>query len=165
MGLPTPCAGWDVRELLRHLLAGYEFYMERMDGLPEERFAEVLDAYVLPSDFEVAFFQLGDKFEERFGDPAAFDLELVQWGGERIRGSYLLMLRVFDMTIHAWDLARAIGTDDTLDPKLVEMLWDQWSPRADEIPGFGILGDGPSGQVADNTPLQNRLLDLLGRRP
>ena len=93
------------------------------------------------------------------------DLDLAQWGGQRIRGSYLLMLRVFDMTIHAWDLATAIGADATLNPKLVEMLWQQWSPRAGEIAGFGILGDGPSGTVREDAPLQTRLLDLLGRRP
>jgi len=165
MELPTPCDGWDVRELLRHLLAGYEFYMARLDGLPEDQFAQTLDGYVLPADVEVAFFQLGDAFEDRFGDPAALQQDLAHWGGERIRGSYLLMLRVFDMTIHAWDLATAIGADATLDPKLVELLWAQWSPRADEIAGFGVLGAGPSGTVTSDADPQTRLLDLLGRRP
>src|SRR5690349_3724893 len=31
---PTPCAGWDVRAVLSHTLAGIEIFASTMDGLP-----------------------------------------------------------------------------------------------------------------------------------
>ena len=33
------------------------------------------------------------------------------------------------------------------------------------IGDIGVFGTGPSGTVADDAPLQQRLLDLSGRRP
>ena len=33
------------------------------------------------------------------------------------------------------------------------------------IAEIGVFGSGPSGTVAEDAPLQQRLLDLTGRRP
>src|SRR4029453_5006656 len=34
-------------------------------------------------------------------------------------GAHLLAMRVLDVTVHTWDLARALNVDDTLDPDAV----------------------------------------------
>jgi len=62
-------------------------------------------------------------------------------------------------------LARAIGADETLSPGLVGALWDAFAPIADFIKLAGVYGEGPSGDVPDDAPLQLRLLDVSGRRP
>ena len=37
-------------------------------------------------------------------------------------GQSFLELRVFDITLHAWDLARSIGVDEELAPPLVDLV-------------------------------------------
>ena len=38
-------------------------------------------------------------------------------------GAELLGIRVLDVAVHCWDLARAIDADDTLDADVVEFAW------------------------------------------
>jgi hypothetical protein len=80
-------------------------------------------------------------------------------------GAQLLNFRISDYLIHSWDLARGLGVDDTLNPALVEHVWESIQPMAPMIPHVGVFGSGLSGTVPTDAPLQLRLLDLLGRRP
>ena len=77
----------------------------------------------------------------------------------------LLGFRTGDNLLHTWDLARAVGGDETLDPGAVEAVWAVLEPMAPMIPSIGVFGSGPSGSVGADAPLQTRLLDLSGRRP
>ncbi|MDP9145742.1 MAG: TIGR03086 family protein, partial [Actinomycetota bacterium] len=75
-----------------------------------------------------------------------------------------------DMVIHGWDLARATGQDDTIDPDEVARMWPEAQGIGEEMrtPDFfgpGIVVFGPEVTVAADAPLQDRLLGLLGRYP
>ena len=65
--------------------------------------------------------------------------------------------------LRAHDIARAIGTDTTLPPDLVQGLWDEISPHADEWRAIGIFRERVD--VPDDAPLQDRLLGLTRRQP
>ena len=65
--------------------------------------------------------------------------------------------------LRAHDIARAIGADSPLPPDLVQGLWDEISPHAEEWRAIGIFG--PRVDVPDDAPLQDRLLGLTGRQP
>ena len=80
-------------------------------------------------------------------------------------GSAVLGFRIGDLTLHAWDLATAVGGTEELPEALVEKVWADLEPLSDNIATIGIFGDGPSGDVPEDAPLQTRLLDLVGRRP
>ena len=80
-------------------------------------------------------------------------------------GSQLLDFRVGDMLLHAWDLARATGADEALDPGLGAFVWASLEPLADPLRASGAFGSGPCGAVNPQSPRQVRLLDLSGRRP
>ena len=43
-------------------------------------------------------------------------------------GAQPLGFRIGGLTLHAWDLARAVGGEETLDADLVEAVWAQLSP-------------------------------------
>ena len=73
--------------------------------------------------------------------------------------------RIGDQTAHAWDLARAIGADETLDPELLQAAWANVQPQGDMIKSSGMFGTGASGSVPDDAPLQDRYLDFIGRTP
>ena len=43
-----------------------------------------------------------------------------------------------DVTIHAWDLARATGADEALDTALVEAVWTVFEPQKDTLSASGL---------------------------
>jgi uncharacterized protein (TIGR03086 family) len=61
------------------------------------------------------------------------------------------------------DLARVLGFDDTLDPGLVQAMWTEFEPQAEQWRAIGVFG--PKVEVPDDAPLQQRLLGLTGRQP
>ena len=48
---------------------------------------------------------------------------------------------------------------------VVAEVWTALEPFGPSIASSGVFGDGPSGTVGPDAPLQGRLLDLSGRRP
>ncbi|MEJ7666332.1 MAG: hypothetical protein WKG07_45885 [Hymenobacter sp.] len=68
-----------------------------------------------------------------------------------------------DVFLHTWDLARATGLDERLDPEEVHRLYEGMEPM-DEVPrGSGHYG--PRVEVPDDADEQTRLIAFIGRRP
>ena len=65
--------------------------------------------------------------------------------------------------IRAHDVAQVIGVSTELPPELVQGLWDEIEPHAEEWRSIGVFG--PRVEVADGACLQDRLLGLTGRQP
>ena len=65
--------------------------------------------------------------------------------------------------LRAHDLARVIGVDPGLSDELVQGLWDEISPHADDWRKYGVFP--PAIAVKDDAPLLDRLLGLTGRTP
>ena len=66
--------------------------------------------------------------------------------------------------LRAYDIAKFIGADTTLPGDLVQGLWDEIAPAAEEWRQMGVFG--PAVERARTTaPLQDRLLGLTGREP
>src|SRR5262249_44710452 len=82
-----------------------------------------------------------------------------------IPAAMLFDLGLAEAAVHGWDLARAIGADETIDSEIVAALWAFAEPLSEMLPSTGYIASGASGDVPDSAPLQTRLLDLLGRRP
>jgi len=61
------------------------------------------------------------------------------------------------------DLARLLGFDPTLPPDLVQGLWDEFVPRAEEMRRIGVFREPVP--VPDDATLQDRLIALTGRQP
>jgi uncharacterized protein (TIGR03086 family) len=162
--LPTPCEGWSVRDLVQHLAVGATMSRQLLSGETWTREAVVEEVSSVPDlraewEWRTA--------EERAGFAAfgGLDRAVTHPVMGDIPCSQFLGMRVGDALLHAWDLARAIGTDDQLDPELVVEVWTGMAPMAGFIRKSGFFGSGPSGEVGEDAPLQNRLLDLSGRRP
>lgn len=72
-----------------------------------------------------------------------------------------------DLPQHAWDLAKATGQDATMDPDELATLWAQLSGMEqgwwDWHRENGWYADAVP--IADDAPLQDRLLGLIGRDP
>ena len=62
-----------------------------------------------------------------------------------------------------YDIARFIGADTTMPADLVQGLWDELVPQAEDWRKMGVFG--PAVEVPADAPLQDRLLALTGRDP
>ena len=62
-----------------------------------------------------------------------------------------------------YDLSTFLGLDTTMPADLLQGLWDELVPRAEQWREFHVLG--PSVEVPDDAPLQDRWLGLTGRDP
>jgi uncharacterized protein (TIGR03086 family) len=63
----------------------------------------------------------------------------------------------------AHDIAKVIGVDPKLPAELVQGLWDEVSPHAEEWRAIGVFSQAVA--VPDDAPLLDRLLGLTGRDP
>ncbi len=82
-----------------------------------------------------------------------------------IPGAQLLGVRTGDLAVHSWDLARALGLDEQLDPALAASVWAGLAPVAPFLGQSGMFGEGQSGTLPEDASDQARLLDATGRRP
>jgi uncharacterized protein (TIGR03086 family) len=161
---PTPCEGWSVRDLVQHMAVGATMSRQVLAGETWTREA-VVEAVSSAPDLRADWEWRTEQERSGFAAFGALDRTVTHPVMGDIPCSQFLGMRVGDAVLHAWDLARAIGGDDQLAPELVAEVWTVMAPMAGFIGQSGFFGSGPSGQVGEDAPLQNRLLDLSGRRP
>jgi len=161
---PTPCEAWSVWDLVQHMAVGATMARQILAGEPWSREAVVEEVASSPDQKAEWEWRTA---EERagFAAPGALGHVVTHPVMGEIPCVQFLGMRVGDALLHAWDLARAIGTDDELAPELVAEVWAQMSPMANFVSKSGFFGSGPSGELGEAAPLQRRLLDLSGRRP
>lgn len=164
--LPTPCTEWNVRELTNHLLLGTRMSVQLLAGGTQQDVVAGLGDDLMNGNPDPVGDVVGMAAEMHggFAAPGGLDGTVDHPMGE-IPRSMFVGFRVMDNATHAWDLARAIGADETLDADLVSWMWDDIQPMAGGLGALGIFGESASGDVPDDAPLQIRYLDLVGRRP
>lgn len=65
--------------------------------------------------------------------------------------------------LRVYDIAKFIGADTTMPDDLVQGLWGEIAPEAEQWRQMGVFG--AAVEVLETAPLQDRLLGLTGRRP
>ncbi|MBI4936399.1 MAG: TIGR03086 family protein [Actinobacteria bacterium] len=156
----TPCSGWDVHYLAAHVVGGNRFAISILGGMTASAaIEEVMSTSQLGDDPLAAWEDTSVAQLDAFHAAAVFERRVDHPLGE-ITGREFLEFRVFDITVHAWDLARSIGADDQLDADLVDAVLGIVD-RGPAGMGFGIA---PLGEADDTASPQARLLDLTGRR-
>src|SRR5258708_6830915 len=119
---PTPCEGWDARDLLNHVVSGNLWAVELAGGKTIAEVGDRLDGDLVGNDplaaYETSAATAGDAFAASgaLGAPCA-----VSYGP--VPGSIYAGHRFIDVLIHGWDLATASGQDATLEASLVEARW------------------------------------------
>jgi uncharacterized protein (TIGR03086 family) len=161
---PSACEEWTVRDLISHVVGESIMSVRLLHGADAEEAVYGLNDDILGADVPATFATAASAEWAAFNKPGAME-RTVHHPAMDMPGDQLLGFRIGGLTLHAWDLARGCGGDETLDPELVEAVWAQLSPMAPFIVQTGVFGAGPSGKVGQDAPLQVRLLDLTGRRP
>lgn len=155
----TPCTDWDVRYLVAHVVGGNRFATLVLGGATS---AEAIDVVMgspqLGADPLEDFDASAAAQRDWFGQNGALDRPVSHPLGELTGGRFLRM-RVFDLAVHSWDLAVALGREATLDDALVQTVLDILE---EEAPGMGF-GIEPCGDIGPDASAMARLLDLSGR--
>jgi len=160
---PTPCEGWDVAEVIRHSIAGATMSASLIRGASREEAISILAETRLNDDVVAQFRDCADDLAAAFAEPGALE-RMVAHPAMDMPVAQLLDFRIGDNLVHAWDLARGAGSDETLDDELVAMVWESVQPMRPFIGQVGQFGEGPSGD-RDDSSLDIQLLDFMGRRP
>jgi uncharacterized protein (TIGR03086 family) len=155
----TPCTAWDVRYLVAHVVGGNRFASMVLGGRTAvEAIEAVMGTAQLGTNPLADFDDSVSAMRIGFHRSGALD-GLVSHPLGDLTGTRFLAMRVFDITLHAWDLATAIGAEARLEPRLVESVLETVRSEAAGM-GFGIEPCGEAGP--DASPLE-QLLDLSGR--
>jgi uncharacterized protein (TIGR03086 family) len=75
----------------------------------------------------------------------------------------IAMFFMGDVLLHTWDLARATGQDETLDPEVVHDMLIGMEPLDDMLRASGQYG--PKVDVGADADEQTRLIAFTGRDP
>lgn len=154
---PSPCEGWTAADLVQHVIDSPALFLGLVQRAPIEvpsveqdplgaflgRSAQVL------ADLEDP--QLASETFEGFLGTTRFDEAIDRFV-------------TFDLIVHRWDLARATGGDETIEPDEAERLLTV------DIPAFGEMLHSPGVcaapvDVAPDASTAHRVLALLGRTP
>ena len=153
---PSPCEGWSARDVLGHVIgnhrelpgqAGVTVDLNR--SVSDEPVAAWLEARDAMQDLLEDPSRAGAEYEGAFGR-ASVQQTVDQFGG-------------FDLLVHAWDIARATGQDETLPSSEVSTVHAMALRLGEALRLDGVCG--PAVPVPEDAPEQERLLGLLGRRP
>jgi len=130
-----------------------------MDEAGQEKF----DGDLLGDDPKASFTTIVEKACE--GANAVTDEQLdavahLSFGDYKVR-EYFWQINMFH-GLRARDIANVIGVDSSLPDDLVQGIWDEVSPNADEWRKIGVFG--PEIEVPADAPLIDRLLALTGRK-
>ncbi|CAN5158411.1 maleylpyruvate isomerase family mycothiol-dependent enzyme [soil metagenome] len=154
---PTPDTEWTVRDLVAHVIEEQQWVPQLLAGRSIEQGKGIIEPLRddLAGEWELYSFAASAAWDA--ADPNAS----VQLSYDTVPVAQYLREQVADVTIHSWDLARAAGADETLDEELVQAVWCVFEPQQESLAATGLYASRV--QVADDAPLQTRLLAVTGR--
>ena len=159
---PTPDAEWDVRALVNHVLAEDLWAPALLQGRTLAEVGDRFDGDNLGDDPLGVWRRASADAVVAVGEDGALD-RVVHVSFGDIPGREYVSQLTCDHVIHAWDLARAVGADERLDPELVEFAHGYLAPQVDAWRSAGVFG--PEVDVPADADRQTVLLALSGRRP
>lgn len=156
---PTPDTVWDVRTLVGHLVEEQRWVAPLLAGSTPEDVGDRFEGDLLDDDPSAAWDGAAAEALNAWSQEGVLDRTVALSYGETPAADYLRQM-TDDLVVHTWDLARAAGADERLDPDLVVAVRDRTDP--DALARSGLFA-APVDVPADADP-QTRLLAAYGRR-
>jgi uncharacterized protein (TIGR03086 family) len=156
---PTPCTEWDVRVLVNHLVSENLWMPPLLDGQTIAEVGGRLEGDLLGQDpifsWDASAKEAGAAVEQ-----ADLGSTVHVSYGDITAESYVFEVTT-DLAIHGWDLARAIGADETIDPETLDLLFDHFKPMEKQLKATGAFG--PKVEPPEGADRQTQLLAVFGR--
>ena len=155
---PAPPEGWVARDIVRHLVEWLPAFLRGAAGITLPVGPSVED------DPVGAWRTQTDAVQALLDDAATADREhdLPHIGRMPLEQA-IDMIYTSDVFMHRWDLARATGQDETLDPDKCAAMLEVMLPMDAALRRSGQYG--PRVDVPDDADVQTKLLAFIGRTP
>lgn len=154
---PTPCDDWTARQLVGHVVDTQGMFLGFVGrSLPDD----------LPSvddDPLAAWTAARATVQADLDEPERAGAEFEGMFGRQTFAQGVDRFLAFDLVVHGWDLARATGQDDRIDPEDVARVQAAAEAFGGNLRGPGAFGDAV--EPPDGADDQQRLLAYLGRDP
>lgn len=151
---PSPCEGWTAIDVLRHLVETQGMFAGLV-GLAFEPGPDVTN------DPGGAWKSASAQMHRLLADAQTAAKEFEGHSGTSTLATAVDRYVCFDLAIHGWDLARATGLDERIDPTEMPRLWTTAESFGDMIRSQGTCG--PALEPPPDADEQDRLLAYLGR--
>ncbi len=154
---PAPVAGWAAIDVVEHLVTWLPGFLAgggvRLNVAAPSVDDDPVAAWRAHADAVQALLEDPDSGRE-FSHPQA---------GTHPLDVAIDQFYVSDVFMHTWDLARASGQDDRLDPDFSAELLAGMEPIEEMLRASGQYG--PRVPVPDDSPVHERLMAFVGRDP
>jgi len=155
---PAPVDGWVARDVVGHLVEWFPAFLDGSTGITLPAGPSVAD------DPVGAWRSQTDAVQALLDDPATAEREYdFPHMGRMSLEQVTDMIYTGDVFMHRWDLARATGQDETLDPDKCAVMLKGMLPMDEVLRQSGQYG--PRVEVPDDADVQTRLLAFIGRTP
>jgi uncharacterized protein (TIGR03086 family) len=151
----TPCPEWKARDLVQHMVDTQGMFL----GFIDQKLGDVPS---VEDDPGAAWDAARAVVQRHLEDPASAQQEFDGYTGKSTFEAGVDRFLNFDLVVHGWDLARATGLDETMDPAEVPRVQAAADAFGEAMRGpkaFGPAIDPPPGADA-----QAKLLAFLGRK-
>jgi uncharacterized protein (TIGR03086 family) len=154
---PAPCDGWVARDVVRHMAEWMPGMFFSTSGVAPP------DIPSVDEDPVGAWSALDGALQACLDDPSCAVRELDMQMGRFTMADAIDMFATGDVLVHTWDLARATGQDEELDPDEVHRMYEGMKSIPDEV----LRGEhfGPRVEVPDDADEQTKLIAFTGRHP
>lgn len=159
---PTPCPGWDVRALVRHLVEEERWAPPLLAGATIEEVGDRFAGDLLGADPAAAVDRAAPAAVAAVESEDALTRTVHLSFGDVPGREYVMQLAA-DHLVHAWDLGQALGEEPVLDPEAVDAVRAWFGPVAPLYRSAGAIG--PPVAVPAGAGPQDELLAMFGRSP
>lgn len=151
----TPCDEWTARDLVQHVVDTQGLFL----GFVDRKLGDIPSA---AADPVAAWRAASTVVHADLDDPERAGAEYDGFMGRTVWENGVNDFLNFDLVVHNWDLSRATGLDDHIDPDDAAFVLT----RCDEL-GDVMQTSGAVGPVLDAPPdadVQTRMLARVGRK-
>jgi uncharacterized protein (TIGR03086 family) len=152
---PSPCAGWDARDVLQHVCDSQALFLGFVDE-PAGKGPSVAD------DPVGAWRAASAPVAAVLAVPARAATTFDGFFGETTFESAIDRFANFDLVVHRWDIARATAGDETVAPDDAQRILDGAAALGPTLYSPGVCD--AAIEVGPDADLTTRMLAVLGRR-
>jgi uncharacterized protein (TIGR03086 family) len=155
---PAPVDGWAARDVVAHLVEWLPSFVQGGSDIE-------WPAVPSPTEDAVGAWDAHQRaVQEILDDPAKAEADFTNpHTGSMPLAHAIDRFYTSDVFLHTWDLARATGQDESLDPELCAAMLAGMEPIEELIRSSGQYG--PAVPVPEDADPQTRLLGFIGRDP
>lgn len=153
---PAPCEGWLARDVVRHLIEWPRGFLRHGAGVTLPEGPSVDDDPVAAWQAHV------DALQALLDDPASEAISYTGPPGTFPLPQAIDLFYTGDVFLHTWDLARATGQSEALDPDRCAAMLAGMEPMDELLRSSGHYG--PKQPVAEDADPVTRLMAFIGRQ-